>query len=51
MALPMGIDDKGHPMSMILIGRLYEEEKLVALAAWIQSVTDYHLKHPKFFSN
>jgi len=49
MALPMGIDDKGHPMSIILIGNLFQEDKLIALGQWIQSVTQHHLLRPAFF--
>jgi len=49
MALPIGIDDKGHPMSIVLIGNLFQEDKLIALGQWIQSVTRHHLLRPPYF--
>jgi len=49
MALPIGVDDKGHPMSIILIGNLFQEDKLICLARWMQTVTAHHTRRPKYF--
>ena len=49
MALPMGLDDKGHPMSIVLIGNLFQEDKLIAFGQWLQTITAYHLRKPKYF--
>lgn len=49
MALPIGIDDKGHPMSVVLIGNLFQEDKLICIAQWMQTVTAHHLRRPKYF--
>jgi len=44
--LPWGADDKGNSNSMSLIGRLYEEDVLIAVANVIQGQTDYHKRQP-----
>ena len=44
--LPWGSDDKGNSNSMSLVGRLYEEDTLIAVANAIQSATDYHQRRP-----
>lgn len=44
--LPFGVDDKGKPRSVSLIGRLYEEDTLLAVANAIQSATSYHRLRP-----
>jgi Asp-tRNA(Asn)/Glu-tRNA(Gln) amidotransferase A subunit family amidase len=44
--LPWGADAKGNSNSMSLIGRLYEEDTLIAVANAIQSRTDFHTRRP-----
>ncbi len=44
--LPWGADEKGNSRSYSLIGRLYEEDTLVAVANAIQSATDFHKRRP-----
>jgi len=44
--LPWGADAKGNSKSYSLIGRLYEEDTLLAVANAIQSETDFHLRRP-----
>lgn len=44
--LPFGVDDKGRPRSVSLIGRLYEEDVILQVANAIQSATSYHTLRP-----
>jgi hypothetical protein len=44
--LPWGADAKGRAKSVSLIGRLYEEDKILAVANAIQGATNYHLLRP-----
>jgi Asp-tRNA(Asn)/Glu-tRNA(Gln) amidotransferase A subunit family amidase len=46
MLLPWGADEKGKSKSVSLIGRLYEEDTLLAVANAIQLVTNYHSRRP-----
>jgi Asp-tRNA(Asn)/Glu-tRNA(Gln) amidotransferase A subunit family amidase len=38
----------GKPTSITITGNLYEESKVISLANFIQSKTNYHKKHPTF---
>lgn len=49
LAIPAGFDDRRRPTSVTLVGRLFEEDKLVALASAIQAFTDHHRQHPPQF--
>lgn len=44
--LPWGADEKGNSKSCSLIGRLYEEDTLIAVANAVQEKTDYHRRRP-----
>ncbi|ODP31698.1 hypothetical protein A9762_06540 [Pandoraea sp. ISTKB] len=43
----VGFSPDGLPIGAQLIGRRYEEEKLLAVAAAYQRVTAWHLRHPR----
>jgi Asp-tRNA(Asn)/Glu-tRNA(Gln) amidotransferase A subunit family amidase len=47
VALPTGFNSKGTPTSIHLVGNLYGEAKLLALAKAYQDATEHHHKHPK----
>ena len=51
VVFPAGFTDKGNPVSISLIGNLYEEGKLLELANAFQEATKYEDQHPKFFRN
>jgi Asp-tRNA(Asn)/Glu-tRNA(Gln) amidotransferase A subunit family amidase len=44
--LPWGADDKGNSKSYSLIGRIYEEDTLLAVANAIQKETNFHTLRP-----
>ncbi len=46
VALPNGFDKKGRPTSITLLGNLYEEGILLAIAKQFQEKTDFEEKHP-----
>jgi len=46
VVVPNGFRDNGTPTSITFAGRLYEEEKVLAVAKAYQDATDFHLKHP-----
>ena len=50
LVIPAGFDDKGRPTSITLIGKLFKEDQLVAIANYIQSVTDHHAQSPPGFN-
>ncbi|MDZ4724463.1 MAG: amidase [candidate division Zixibacteria bacterium] len=50
VVLPNGFDSTGNPVSICLIGRLYGEATLLAVAKKYQDATDFHLRHPERFS-
>ncbi len=49
VALPNGFDKKGRPTSITLLGNLYEEAILLAIAKQFQEQTDFEEKHPPQF--
>jgi len=49
VVVPNGFDDKGSPVSITFIGRLFDEGTLLAVAKAYQDVTDFHEKHPPMF--
>lgn len=49
ISIPSGFDEKGRPTSITLIGNLYEEDKILQLAKFYQSLTDFDEKHPPLF--
>lgn len=46
VVLPNGFREDGTPTSIVFTGRLFGEEKLLAMAKAYQDSTSYHLKHP-----
>jgi Asp-tRNA(Asn)/Glu-tRNA(Gln) amidotransferase A subunit family amidase len=50
ISLPAGFNATGSPLSITFVGRLYEEEKLLAVAKAWQDATDFHTKHPPKFT-
>lgn len=49
ISVPNGFDSKGRPTSLTLIGNLYDEGSILALAKAFQNATDFHEKHPPLF--
>ncbi|PWL30808.1 amidase [uncultured Roseivirga sp.] len=49
ISIPTGFDEKGRPTSLTLIGNLYEEDKILQLAKYYQSLTEFDEKHPPLF--
>lgn len=47
VVLPNGFTKEGTPTSISIIGRLFGEGRLLAVAKKYQDATDFHLKHPK----
>lgn len=50
VTLPNGFQTDGTPVSLSFVGRLYEEDKLLAVAKAYQDATGFHLHHPPEFS-
>lgn len=49
VVFPNGFNDEGSPTSFSIIGNLYEEGKLLELAAAYQQVTKHDNTHPEYF--
>ncbi len=49
ISIPTGFDKRGRPTSLTFIGNLYEEDKILNLAKYYQSITDFDEKHPPLF--
>ncbi len=47
VVVPNGFDDKGRPVSITFIGRLYREAEVLAVAKAYQEATDFHQRHPQ----
>jgi Asp-tRNA(Asn)/Glu-tRNA(Gln) amidotransferase A subunit family amidase len=50
ICLPNGFDTKGRPTSFTLIGNLYDEGSILALAKAYQAATDFEEQQPPLFS-
>jgi len=46
ICVPNGFGDRGLPTSLQFMGRVYEENTVLAAARLWQSLTDWHLQHP-----
>lgn len=46
LSLPVGFDAQGLPVGLQLVGRPWEEGRLLACAAAYQALTDWHLREP-----
>ena len=49
ISVPTGFDERGRPTSMTLIGNLYAEDKILQLAKYYQSLTEFDEKQPPLF--
>ncbi|NQT97845.1 MAG: amidase [Candidatus Marinimicrobia bacterium] len=49
VVVPNGFTDEGSPTSISFIGRLFDENLILAMANKYQSATDWHLRHPPQF--
>lgn len=46
VAVPIGFDEEGHPLSISFNGDLYQEGRLLKAAHAYQQATDFHRQHP-----
>jgi len=51
VCMPMGFNKSGSPVSITLIGNLYDEAIILAAAKAFQDKTDHNKKHPEKFLN
>jgi Asp-tRNA(Asn)/Glu-tRNA(Gln) amidotransferase A subunit family amidase len=49
VCMPMGFNQRGLPVSISLVGKLYDEATILAAAKAFQDKTDHHKKHPEMF--
>ena len=49
VCMPMGFNQRGLPLSITLIGNLYDEASILEAAKAYQDHTDHHKKHPEKF--
>ena len=49
VVMPMGFNQTGSPLSITLIGNLYDEATILAAAKAYQDKTDHNKKHPDKF--
>lgn len=51
VCMPMGFNQRGLPVSITLIGNLYDEASILAAAKAFQDKTEHNKKHPEKFKN
>jgi Asp-tRNA(Asn)/Glu-tRNA(Gln) amidotransferase A subunit family amidase len=51
VVFPVGFNQNGLPNSITLLGNLYDEATILAVAKAYQEATDFHTKHPEKFKN
>jgi Asp-tRNA(Asn)/Glu-tRNA(Gln) amidotransferase A subunit family amidase len=51
VVMPVGFNQSGSPLSITLIGNLYDEATILAAAKAFQDKTDFNKKHPAKFMN
>lgn len=51
VCMPMGFNRNGSPLSITLLGNLYDEATILAAAKAFQDKTDHNKKHPALFNN
>lgn len=49
VCIPMGFNQRGLPVSITLVGNLYDEASILEAAKAFQDKTDYNKKHPEKF--
>jgi aspartyl-tRNA(Asn)/glutamyl-tRNA(Gln) amidotransferase subunit A len=47
ISIPCGFTEEGLPIGMQLIGRHWDEARLLEIAQFYESETDWHTRHPK----
>jgi Asp-tRNA(Asn)/Glu-tRNA(Gln) amidotransferase A subunit family amidase len=47
--MPIGFNANGNPLSITLLGRLYDEATILAAAKAYQDKTDFNKQHPAKF--
>lgn len=50
VCMPIGFNQRGNPLSITLIGKLYDEASILEAAKAYQDQTDHHKKHPEKFT-
>jgi Asp-tRNA(Asn)/Glu-tRNA(Gln) amidotransferase A subunit family amidase len=50
VCMPMGFNQRGLPASITIIGNLYNEATILAVAKAFQEKTEHHKKHPPKFA-
>ncbi len=50
VVIPNGFDEEGHPTSISLLGKLFDEASISEFAAYIQENTNWDDQHPEFFN-
>lgn len=48
VVLPNGFDESGHPKSITLVGKLFDESTILEVAAAYQAQTNFHQQHPEW---
>lgn len=51
VCMPIGFNQAGNPISITLVGNLYDEATILAIAKAYQDKTDFNKKHPPKFIN
>jgi Asp-tRNA(Asn)/Glu-tRNA(Gln) amidotransferase A subunit family amidase len=51
VCMPIGFNQTGSPVSITLLGNLYDEATILAAAKAFQDATDHNKKHPYKFLN
>ncbi|MGQ0738845.1 MAG: amidase [Bacteroidota bacterium] len=51
VCMPIGFNQNGSPLSITLVGNLYDEATILAAARAFQDKTDFNKKHPEKFLN
>jgi Asp-tRNA(Asn)/Glu-tRNA(Gln) amidotransferase A subunit family amidase len=51
VCMPIGFNQTGSPLSITLIGNLYDEATILAAAKAFQDKTDFNKQHPPLFNN
>jgi Asp-tRNA(Asn)/Glu-tRNA(Gln) amidotransferase A subunit family amidase len=49
VCMPMGFNERGLPVSITLIGNIYDEASILQAAKAFQDKTNFHKKHPEKF--
>jgi Asp-tRNA(Asn)/Glu-tRNA(Gln) amidotransferase A subunit family amidase len=51
VSMPIGFSQQGNPLSITLIGKLYDEASILEAAHHYQKKTDHHKQRPPYFKN